>query len=338
MPGAGPGNASTGSGRRVRILATDPVPSSGQALFAHIGRIEVAGNGGLELCDAEVLLVRGTRVDASTMQRAPRLRIIARTGAGYDGVDVEAATERGIAVLYAPEAGTVPVAEGAFALILAAAKRLGEMSAVVRSGTWRARYEVEAADLRGAVLGIVGLGRIGQEVARLGHAFGMQVVAHDPLATPGGPRGIARVSLEELMAHADVVSLHCALTDVTRAMITRERLARAKPGAILVNVARGAVVESEAVLLEALEAGWLSAVGLDVYADEPPDPGHPLLAHPRVVCTPHAVGLSVRWNESVFQTLVEGIEQLLAGTQPRNLLNPQVQRRAVVAPTSARRV
>lgn len=310
----------------MRIVSTDPVPPRARALFAGLGEIEVDRSpDGSGLAGAEILLVRGTRVDAARIHAARSLRVIARTGSGYDGIDVAAATARGIPVLYAPDAGTLPVAEGAFALILAAAKRLGEMCRVVREGDWDSRYDVEVADLRGAVLGVVGLGRIGREVARLGAAFGMHALAYDPFAPDGGGSGSAElVSLDELARRADVISVHCALTAGTRGMIDRRLLSVVKPGAMLVNVARGGVVESDDALLEALEAGRLSAVGLDVFNEEPPDLRHPLLSHPRVICTPHAIGLTASWNERVFGTLAAAIETVLAGGRPANLLNPEV--------------
>jgi D-3-phosphoglycerate dehydrogenase / 2-oxoglutarate reductase len=311
----------------MKIFATAPVPPVANAAFRSLGAIEVAGdrNGGaVGLAGAEVLLVRGTRVDAEMIAAAPRLRIIARTGAGYDGVDIAAATARGIPVLYAPQAGSVPVAEGAFALMLAAAKRLGELGGMVRAGDWSRRYEVDVADLHGATLGIVGFGSIGQEVARVADAFGMSVVAADPAFAPSELLGFVEpVSLDRLAAVADVISLHCALTAETRGLVDRRFLARVKRGAILVNVARGAIVESEDLLLEALEDGSLSAVALDVFTDEPPDPDHPLLAHPRVVCTPHSVGLTARWNTSVFTTLSKSIAQVLRGEMPEHVVNPE---------------
>jgi D-3-phosphoglycerate dehydrogenase len=310
----------------MRIVATAPVPSIAARAFAGLGTIEVARDPAA-VRDAEVLLVRGAHVSAATIAAAPRLRIIARTGAGYDGVDVAAATERGIPVLYAPGAGTVPVAEGTLALMLAAAKRLSELGALVRAGAWDDRYGLETFDLHGAVLGIVGLGSIGREVARLGRAFGMTVLACDP-ALRADDGCVEPVDLAQLVARADVVSLHCALTEGTRGMIDRDLLRSGKRGAILVNVARGAIVESNDVLLEALQRGWLSAVALDVYAREPPDPGHPLLAHPRVVCTPHSVGLTGRWSASVFGALADGIARVVCGDRPPHIVNPEVLERA----------
>jgi D-3-phosphoglycerate dehydrogenase len=310
----------------LRIVATAPVPAVAERAFARFGAIEVVAGTEVEpsrLRRADVLLVRGARISAAMIDAAPRLRVIARTGAGYDGVDLDAATVRGIPVLYAPGAGTVPVAEGTLALMLAAAKRLNELGAIVRAGAWEARYDVEAADLHGALLGIVGLGSIGREVARLARAFGMTVVAYDPAVAPAGELSfVESAGLGELAARADVISLHCALTDRTRGMIDRDLLRRAKRGAILVNVARGGIVDSDDLLLEALDEGWLSAVALDVFEAEPPEPTHPLLAHPRVVCTPHSVGLTRRWSQSVFAVLADGVASVLHGERPAHVVNP----------------
>jgi D-3-phosphoglycerate dehydrogenase / 2-oxoglutarate reductase len=306
-----------------RIVATAPVPAIAGRAFADLGPIEVAGPDAAALHAAEVLLVRGTHISAATIEAAPRLRVIARTGAGYDGVDVDAATERGIPVLYAPGAGTVPLAEGTLALMLAAAKHLNELGVLVRTGDWHARYDIEAADLHGAVLGIVGLGSIGREVARLARAFRMVVMACDPAFVPAGELDFVEpVGLHELVSRADVISLHCALTERTRGMVDRDLLSRVKRGAILVNVARGAIVQSDDLLIEALEAGWLSAVALDVFAQEPLSPAHPLLSHPRVVCTPHSVGLTKRWNASVFGLLADGVARVLRGERPPHVVNP----------------
>jgi D-3-phosphoglycerate dehydrogenase len=150
----------------------------------------------------------------------------------------------------------------------------------------------------------------------------MHAIAHDPAVSGASADGVELVSLGELVARADVISLHCALTEQTRALVDRAFLARVKAGAILVNAARGEVVESEDALADALASGRLSAVALDVFPNEPPEPGHRLYADPRVICTPHTVGLTRRWNEEVFEALATGVERVLAGERPPNLLNP----------------
>jgi D-3-phosphoglycerate dehydrogenase len=312
----------------VRILATAEVPPVAREAFAPLGAIDVRPLDDLgALAEAEVLIVRGVRVGADALGSAPRLRAIARTGAGYDNLDVAAATRLGIPIVYAPGVGSQPVAEGTVALMLAAAKRLRELDAVARDGAWASRYEIAGLDLEGACVGVVGLGSIGRRVARLCRGLGMRVLASDPGLTADGERGVELVALDELIARADVITLHCELTERTHGLVDRELLTRVRPGAILVNVARGQIVESEDALADALVSGRLSAVALDVYPSEPPDPGHRLYSDPRVICTPHAVGLTRRWNEEVFGCLVDGVTRVLAGERPPNLLNPDAMSR-----------
>jgi phosphoglycerate dehydrogenase-like enzyme len=305
----------------MRIVATAEVPRVAHEAFAPLGEIVVRGDVAA-VASAEVLILRGDPLGAGALARAPGLRAIARTGAGYDNVDVDAATALGIPVVYAPDVGSQPVAEGAVALMLAAAKHLRELGAIVQLGGWTSRYAVAGLDIEGACLGIVGFGSIGRRMARLCRGLGMRVIAHDP-GLDGAEDGVELVALDELVARADVLSLHCELTEQTRGLVDRRLLARLKPGAVLVNVARGEIVESEDVLAEALDAGQLSAIALDVFPSEPPEPTHPLYADPRVVCTPHSVGLTDRWNREVFGCLARGVEAVLAGGVPPNLLNPE---------------
>jgi D-3-phosphoglycerate dehydrogenase / 2-oxoglutarate reductase len=313
----------------MRIVATAQVPNVAREAFAPLGEIVVCRDGDrAAVATAEVLIVRGDRVDAAFLARASSLRAIARTGAGYDNVDVAAATALGIPIVYAPDVGSQPVAEGAVALMLAAAKHLRLLGAMVETGGWGSRYKVAGLDLEGACIGIVGFGSIGRQVARLCRGLGMRVIAHDPGLLDAG-EGVELVTLKELVARADVLSLHCELTDETRGLVDRRLLSQVKPGAVLVNVARGEIVESEDALADALLAGRLSAIALDVFPSEPPEPSHPLYADPRVVCTPHSVGLTGRWNREVFGCLARGVESVLAGEVPPNLLNPEALTRRV---------
>ena len=307
------------------ILATSDVPAVARQIFAPLGEIVVAPEPDHRiLAEAEVLIVRGGRLGEETLERAPRLRAVARTGAGYDNLDVAAATRLGIPIVYAPDVGSQPVAEGAFALIVAAAKRLRQLEEVVQGNAWQSRYEVTALDLDGALLGVVGFGSVGRRVARLAAGVGMRVLACDP-ALPIGVRGdMESLPLRRLVEKSDIVSLHCDLTPQTRGLVDAELLRSFKPGSILVNVARGQVVESEDVLLAALTSGRLSAVALDVFPEEPPCLDHPLYGDPRVICTPHVVGLTQRWNEQVFGVLAHGVREVLAGRVPANVLNGEV--------------
>jgi phosphoglycerate dehydrogenase-like enzyme len=307
----------------VRIVATAEVPAVARRAFAPLGEIVVRTAGLAGEPHLEVLIVRGTPLDAETLAGLPDLRAIARTGAGYDNLDVAAATRQGVPILYAPGVGSQPVAEGAVALILAAAKRLRELGAVVQRATWASRYEVIGLDIEGACLGVVGYGAIGRRVARLCRGLGMEVIAYDPELEAFTEPDVELVELGDLLERADVITLHCGLTEHTRGLVDRRLLARVKPGAILVNVARGQIVESEDVLADALATGRLSAVALDVFPSEPPQPGHRLYADPRVICTPHSVGLTERWNEQVFGSLARDVLDVLAGGLPANVLNPE---------------
>lgn len=293
------------------IVATGPVhPVAVEVL----GPIEVAENWRSLLPDAEALIVRG---DASVGQRelasAPRLRVIGRSGVGVDRVDMAATAARGIPVVVTPGANARAVAEGALTLMLALVKRLPELQRAVLERDWGARDRLELGDLEGATLGIVGYGRIGRELADIARALGMHVLAHDPLVDD------AATPLDALFENADVVSLHAPLTDGTRGIVGPKLLARAKPGLVLVNTARGGLVSSLDDLLAALEDGRLGGVGLDVFEEEPPDPSHPLFAHPRVVATPHALGLTLGAREAVFRAMAEGVAAVLRGETPPNV-------------------
>jgi len=305
----------------VRIVATAEVPPVAREAFAPLGDIEVNGTG--DLAGAEVLIVRGTRLDRAAIEGAAGLRVIARTGAGYDNLDVAAATKARVPIVYAPDVGSRPIAEGAVALILAAAKRLGELGEIVASRSWDSRYEVMGLDLEGACAGVVGLGAIGRRVASMCAALGMAVVAHDPAAGRPPDPAVELVALQDLVRRADVITLHCALTERTRGLVDRTLLSHTRPGAVLVNAARGAIVESEDVLADALATGRLSAVALDVHPSEPPRTAHRLYSDPRVICTPHTVGLTHRWNQEVFGCLAAGVATILDGGVPPNVLNPE---------------
>jgi D-3-phosphoglycerate dehydrogenase / 2-oxoglutarate reductase len=313
---------------QLQIVATETVPPAAGAAFADLGAITLDDSDDpAALSSAELLIVRTRRIDCALLDRARKVRVIARTGAGLDGIDLDEASKRGVPVVYAPDAGTLPIAEGTLALIFATSKRLLELHAVVTEGRWSQRYSQDVRDLADATLGIVGLGRIGTEVARLARALGMRVIGFDPLQSDpqhGKLAHVGRVSLEQLFQQADIISLHCGLNESSRRMINRELLAAAKPGSILINASRGDLIDGDEILLEALERGWLSAIGLDVFSDEPPDPTSPLLQDRRVISSPHAIGLTGAWNERVFTSLAHDVRRLLAGRRPRFIANPEV--------------
>lgn len=310
-----------------RIVATGPVSPPAPELLAEFGELVVAPASDEETLlpfvgDAVALVVRaGSRVTARLMDAAPSLRVIGRTGVGVDEVDLDAATRRGIPVVHTPDAGTHAVAEGAMAMLLALAKRLPELDRAVRAGRWVAREEIAVGDLEGETLGVVGVGRIGRQVAALARAFGMDVRGSDPYAAPGD---VPLVDLPELFERSGFVSLHAPLTVETRGLVDASLLARLPRGAILVNLARGGLIRSLDDVLEALESGRLAGVGLDVFEPEPPDAAHPLFRHPNVLVSPHALGTSERANERIFRDVAEGIAAVLRGGRPAAVANPEI--------------
>ncbi len=258
-------------------------------------------------------------VDTGLLARAPRLRVLARTGVGTDRVDLDAASARGIAVVITPGSGTRAVAEGVLAHTLHLSKRLGPMTALVREGRWAQRSAGgPVGDLDGATIGIVGFGRIGRRVGELAAAFGMRVLAHDPFAAP--PAGVDCPDLAELAAASDVLTLHAPLTPEIHHLVDAAFLAGVRPGAILVNCGRGGLVDLDA-LLAALESGRLGGVGLDVFEPEPPR-HHPLFDHPAVSLTPHVMGLSRRATAATFADAAQGVVDVLAGRPPAAVANP----------------
>jgi D-3-phosphoglycerate dehydrogenase len=247
---------------------------------------------------------------------APALRVVARHGAGVDGIDLAAAEARGLTVTRAAGANARSVAEHAMALMLSLLKDLPSVAEGMRGGLWEKTSRM-TRDVEGTSLGIVGYGAIGSKVARLADAFGMRVFAHDPLIAPGalpGP-GERMADLRSLLAQAEVLSLHCPLDATTRGMIGAAELALLPRGAILVHTARGGIVD-EAALLAALESGQLSWAGIDVFAKEPLDTASALRSHPRVLPTPHLAANTPRGAVGMSTGAAESIVAVLAGRLP----------------------
>jgi glyoxylate reductase len=319
----------------VRVAATTslPVDLSAQLAARLPGAVAVLPAGGrapigeLPLDDIDGLICLLTdRIDAAVLARAPRLRVVATCSVGVDNVDLAAATAAGVAVTNTPDVLTEPTAELAFALMLAAARRLGEGERLIRAGAWHgwALDLLLGVPLAGRTVGIVGLGRIGQAFARRCVGFGMRVIYAGPreVASAAG-LGAERVSVDALCARADVISLHCPLTPDTRRVIDRDRLALMKPTAILVNTARGDCVD-EAAVAEALRAGRLFGAALDVFTGEPVI-APALLDCPRLVLAPHLGSAPPEARTAMAQRCVDGVIEVLAGRRPANLVNPQVE-------------
>ena len=305
-----------------KIVVCDPIAEGGLALLREAGEVVTAyGLTRDELADAiagaDAVVVRSaTRLDAELIGAAERLKVIARAGVGVDNIDVEAATRRGIAVVNAPTGNTVAAAEHAMALLLAAVRRVPLADAALKAGRW-AKKEALGRQLYGKTLGIVGLGKIGSEVAKRARAFGMKLLAYDPYipAEKAEEVGAQPVELNELLGQSDFVSLHAALTDESRHLIGAEQLARMRPSAVLVNSARGGMVDEKA-LLEALRSGRLGGAALDVFEDEPqPDPA--LVGLDNVVATPHVAASTEEAQGEVAMEAAQQVVDVLAGRPPR---------------------
>jgi D-3-phosphoglycerate dehydrogenase len=264
------------------------------------------------LSGAEALIVRSAvKVTAGLLEKAPRLRVVGRAGVGVDNVDLEAATRRGVLVLNTPGGNAASVAEHTLALMLALARAVPQADQSIKQGRWE-KKRFMGRELRGKTLGIVGLGRIGVEVARRAQALEMKVLACDPYVSSvvASQANVEMVSWERLLAESDYVSLHVSLTPQTTGMLGKEALEKMKPGVCIINCARGELID-EAALAEAIQAGQVAGAGLDVFSQEPPPAGHPLAGLPQVVATPHIAGSTEEAQEIVGYRIAEQVREYL---------------------------
>lgn len=312
----------------MKLVVADPLPSSATELLRNVPGWIVDARAqrspeqlARDVEDADAIIVRSaTTVDAALIDAAPRLRVIARAGTGVDNVDVDAATARGIVVMNAPGANSISVAELTIGLMLALSRGIPMADASMKKGVWD-KKRLTGAELRGKTLGIIGLGRIGQEVAARARAFDMTLVAHDPFIseTVADSLGIRLLSLDDLCAEADYLTLHIPVTPETRHVIGRERLARCKPGVRIVNTARGELIDPEA-LAEALESGAVGGAALDVFEQEPPTDWK-LPSLPRVVATPHIAASTVEAQELVGTETAAAVRDFLLNGTITNAVN-----------------
>lgn len=285
---------------------------------------ELAVPGDYPEADAAIV---GTRphFDAALFAQAPRLQIIARTGIGYDNIDVAAATAAGVCVVNTPEAPTESTAEFAVALMFAVARRITVADRNGKAGVWKLAPEVMGFDLVEKTLALVGFGRIARRVAEMARGIRMQVRAYDPFVPPAVmmAAGVTPcTSLTELLDGAHVLSLHAPLGEKTRRLIGAEQLALLAPGAALINTARGPLLDETAVLA-ALESGRLAGAGIDVWETEPVPDGHPLFLHPRVVATPHMAAYTDEGRRRSHVAAAELVLAALRGERPTTLVNPE---------------
>ena len=318
------------------ILSTQPLDLYAEQTFARFGQFKIAAEPTLEglmreIAPAIALVVRGqVQITAALMDAAPNLKVIGRTGVGFDTVDIDAATARGIAVVYTPGAGARAVAEAAFAFMLALCKMIAHWDHETKKGNWQARIASQGTDLDQKTLGIIGLGRIGQIVAKMAKPFEMNVVAYDPYLDPAVARAldVKLIDLDTLMAQADFVTLHCPQNDETMGLINRARLKQMKPGAFLINLARGGVIESLDPIHEMLVSGHLRGAALDVFLVEPPDHTHPIFGLQNCLVSPHAMATSEGAMRRIYESMANDMTAILAGNNPHYVVNPEVLRRS----------
>lgn len=311
-----------------RVLVTDGLQAVGvDALRKHGLEVDVTAaldEAGLiaRLPEYEGLIVRSaTKVTRAAIAAAAKLEVIGRAGAGVDTIDVDAATERGIIVMNTPGGNTTAVVEHTMGLLLALARRLSVADASVKAGRWE-KNRLQGVELFGKTLGILGLGRIGSEVARRALAFRMQVLGYDPYLTHEAAQrlGVESVELEDVLTRSDFITIHTPLTGDTRHLIGEAELARMKPGVRLINCARGGIIDERA-LARALESGHVGGAGIDVFEQEPPPADHPLLRFEQVVLTPHLGAATDEAQSAVALAIADQVADVLVRGVVSNAVN-----------------
>lgn len=312
----------------MKVLVVEPISDEGLERLQAEPRIEVRAemNPAPErlrelVSDCSGLVVRGaTQVDRRLLEQAGKLRIIGRAGTGVDNIDLTAASERGVVVVNTPGGNSISVAELTLGLMLACARRIPRADSALKAGRWE-KSALRGHELYGKTLGLVGLGRIGREVARRAAALGMKLLGYDPFVNRQQAQKleVELVELDELLRRSHVVSLHLPLNERTREMLGREQLQLMKPGAILINAARGGLVDEQA-LLEALQSGHLQAAACDAFAQEP-SPNPQLVGHPSLVATPHIGASTVEAQEQVGYHVAGTVADYLVRGQLRNAVN-----------------
>lgn len=311
------------------VLVTENIHSAGwEILRAEAEAVAWPGEGAQPLLEAvravQGILVRVAKLTPEVIQAARELKVIGKHGVGYDNINIPAATARKVVVTNTPLANSTSVAEHALALLLAVARRIGETDRDLAQGRMRAQKVYQGIELSGKVMGIIGLGSAGLRLARMtGGGLGMRVLGFDPYKAPW-PEGIEQCAeIGPLLAQADFVSIHVPLTKETANLIGPAALAGMKPTAVLVNTARGGIVD-EAAVAEALRAGRLAGAGLDVVVDEPLQPSHLLNGVPNLILTPHMAGVTEEAMMRMAQDSAQDILRVLRGERPKFPVNREV--------------
>jgi D-3-phosphoglycerate dehydrogenase len=312
-----------------RVLVSDSLAPQGLEILAHARGIEVDYAPGLspdalleQIREAEGLVIRsGTKVTREVLEAAPRLRVVGRAGIGVDNVDLPAATERGIVVVNTPSGNNVTTAEHAIALLVSLARHIPQATASMKAGKWE-KTAFTGMELSNRTLGVIGLGNIGRVVAQKAQGLGMRVIAFDPHlpADIAAKLDVDLVDFDTLLNRSDALTIHVPKTKDTAALLGAAAFARCKPGVLVVNAARGGIIDEKA-LLAALESGQVGGAGLDVFEQEPPSKDHPLVNHPKVICTPHLGASTEQAQLNVAIQVAEQVRDFLLDGVVRNGVN-----------------
>jgi D-3-phosphoglycerate dehydrogenase len=312
-----------------KILVSDPISDMGIQQLYDAGDVVVDKKPGLSedelsaiIPEYDGLLVRSqTKVTEKIMQAGKRLKVVGRAGVGVDNIDLEAATKRGIIVINAPDGNTITTCEHTFAMMMAVARHIPQAYKKTTSGEWD-RKQFLGVELRNKTLGVIGMGRIGSEVAKRAKAFGMNIIGYDPFLTEDRAEklGIRLGSVMDIAVNADFITLHTPLTSETRHIISRPQFEVMKKGVRIINCARGGLVD-EMALVEAIDEGIVAGAAFDVFEEEPPRPDHPFLNHPRIIITPHLGASTVEAQENVAIDVSEQVLHILRNEPFKNAVN-----------------
>ena len=327
----------------LKVLVSDSLAEQGVTVLEQAAGIEVINKPGCSpdellklIADVDGLVIRSnTKVTSEVFAAAKNLRIVGRAGIGVDNVDIAAATWHGVVVVNTPEGNNITTAEHAIALMVSLARHIPQATASMKAGKWE-KKKFEGMELYNRTLGVLGAGNIGKFVVSRAKALGMRVIVHDPYLTAEAAARleVERVEINEMMSRADVVTVHVPKTKETTGILGAKEFAIAKPGLIVINAARGGIVD-EAALFDALESGQVGGAGLDVFVEEPPPADHPLVNHPNVICTPHLGASTEQAQINVAVAVAEQMRDFLLNGEVRNSINvPSVspEQMAAVAP------
>lgn len=312
-----------------KVLISDPISDQGIQKLHDAEDVEVHKQTGLSeeeliriIGDYDALLVRSqTKVTEKIMEAGKNLKVIGRAGVGVDNIDLDAATKHGIIVINAPDGNTISTSEHTFAMMMAAARNIPQAYKKTISGEWD-RKSFVGVELNNKTLGILGLGRIGAEVAKRARAFGMHIMAYDPFLTEERAEklGVQIASIDEICRQADFITVHTPLTKETHHLISKPQFEQMKKGVRIINCARGGIID-ESALLEAIDQGIVAGAAFDVFENEPPAPNHPFFSHPNIIVTPHLGASTVEAQENVAIDVSEEVLHILRGQPFKNAVN-----------------